>query len=258
MFGVVPKALWQRQSPADELNRISMGCQSLVLRKENRVIIVDAGLGDKWKDKERTIYGITPPSGELSPLRQALSLLDLKPADVTDVIVTHLHFDHAGGLTERQSNGQLTPTFNNARHWVQAEHLDWARSPTEKDRGSFPKENIDPLIEHDLFSLTRGEEELFQGIAVIPLHGHTRAMQGVLVQGDHPVFHPADLLPMRQHLNLPYIMAYDINPLETLNEKKRILALAAAKDWLLYFEHEANFTVGRVEMFGGKYRLGTA
>lgn len=258
MFGVVPKGLWERACPADEKNRIAMGCQSLVLRKDERVILIDSGLGDKWDAKGRSIYDIQDGPEQKSPLQHALSNLDISPIDVTDVVITHLHFDHAGGLTVKSEAGTLSPTFPRARHWVQSEHLDWARSPTEKDRGSFPSENIEPLVEADLFCLTRGEEELFSGLGVIPLYGHTKAMQAVLIEGEQPIFFPADLLPMKAHLHLPYIMAYDIEPLTTLAEKKRILARAQKEDWLLYLEHEPEETLGRVEMFGGKYRLGTA
>lgn len=256
MFGVVPKALWERSCPPDDANRIAMGCQCLLLKAKNRVVLIDAGLGDKWDDKSRHIYQIEKSDSILSPIEHALSEHSLKPEEVTDVVVTHLHFDHAGGLTKKNPEGRLVPTFAQARHWVQAEHLDWALSPTEKDRGSFPAENIAPLAEADLFTLTRGEEELFTGLGVIPMYGHTKAMQGVLLDGPQKIFYPADLLPMRPHLHLPFIMAYDIEPLTTLAEKKRLLAQAVREDWLLFLEHEAEVAYGRVEMFGGKYTLG--
>lgn len=256
MFGVVPKALWGRSCPSDDANRIAMGCQCLLLKGKDRVVLVDAGLGDKWDDKSRNIYQIEASVGNLSPLEQALSAYSVKPEEVTDVVVTHLHFDHAGGLTRRDSQGRLVPTFPRASHWIQAEHLDWALSPTEKDRGSFPAENIEPLAQADLFKLTRGEEELFTGLGVIPMYGHTKAMQGVLLDGPQKIFYPADLLPMRPHLHLPFIMAYDIEPLTTLAEKKRLLAQAVREEWILFLEHEAEVACGRVEMFGGKYTLG--
>ena len=235
-----------------------MACQSLVLSKDDRVILIDAGLGDKWSEKLRSIYDIAEGEGNSSPLVSALAGAGLKPEQVTDVIVTHLHFDHAGGLTVFDQAKNLRPTFPNARHWVQAEHLDWARSPTEKDRGSFPSENIEPLVQADLFALTRGEEELFSGIGVLPFYGHTKAMQGVLIQGSDPIFFAADLFPMKHHIHLPYIMAYDIAPLTTLEEKKQVLQRATKENWLLYLEHEPEMTLGRIEMFGGKPRLGTA
>lgn len=231
-----------------------MGCQVLLLRRDDRVILVDAGMGTKWDDKGRQIYALE--SDESDPLTHALSGHGLHLTDITDVIVTHLHFDHAGGLTRRDESGKLRPTFSQARHWVQADHLDWALSPTEKDRGSFPSENIEPLSQADLFHLVRGEESLMSGLELHPLHGHTRGMQAVLIESDPPVFYPADLLPMRAHLHLPYIMAYDIAPLVTLEEKKRYLRQAEREGWRIVFEHEPVGTSGRVEMFQGKYRLG--
>ncbi len=251
MFGVVPKALWEKQCPADQQNRIAMACQSLLLRRDDRVILIDAGLGSKWTSKQRAQYAIEPSAADA-----ALSQESLRDA-VTDVVVTHLHFDHAGGLTYRGEDGELRPCFPNARHWIQAEHLDWALSPTEKDRGSFPSENIAPLKDRDLFHLVRGEEEIFSGLQVMPLYGHTKAMQAVLIHGPRPLFFPADLLPMRAHLHLPYIMAYDIEPLTTLAEKKRVLDRAFRENWLLYLEHEPDGTLGAVTRFDGKYAWGT-
>lgn len=255
MFGVVPKTLWEKSCPADSKNRIEMGCQSILLRRPGQVILVDAGLGNKWDQKGRDIYAIEESPDHDSPLAGALAAHAITPQDVTDVIVTHLHFDHAGGLTYREGD-QLHCTFPNATHWVQAAHLDWARSPSEKDRGSFPSENIEPLVQADLFGLVRGEEQLFSGISVVPLHGHTKAMQAVLVAGDRSLFFPADLLPMSAHVHLPYIMAYDVEPLTTLKEKKQILSRAVKEGWLVTFEHEPEQTLGVIEMFGGKYRLG--
>ncbi len=251
MFGVVPKPLWEKSNPADTSNRIAMGCQSLLLRRANRVILIDSGLGEKWDRKRREIYAIESISAN-----SALAPFGLTSDDVTDVVLTHLHFDHAGGLTWTDHEGTPKPSFPNARHWIQADHLDWARSPSEKDRGSFPSENIEPLVQADLFHLVRGEEELFTGFRVMPLYGHTKAMQAILIHGDPPIFFPTDLLPMAPHLHLPFIMAYDIEPITTLREKEKYLALAAREGWQIYLQHEPIETLGRVEMFQGKYRLG--
>jgi glyoxylase-like metal-dependent hydrolase (beta-lactamase superfamily II) len=257
MFGIVPKPLWEKSNPADEKNRIAMGCQCLLLRKHERVILVDAGMGTKWEPKGREIYAMEADAPD--PAGHALAKHGLTAAQVTDVVITHLHFDHAGGLTHHNpETGELLPTFPNAKHWVQAVHLDWARSPTEKDRGSFPPENFEPLAKHDLLHLVRGQQSLLSGLEVIPLFGHTHGMQAVLIEGNPPIFYPADLLPMTAHLHLPFIMAYDIAPLTTLEEKKRLLARAVKEEWQVIFEHEPYETRGRVEMFHGKYRLGTA
>lgn len=254
MFGVVPKPLWERSCPADDRNRIAMGCQVLLLREGRRTVLIDAGMGTKWDARGRDIYAL---EASPDPLREALARHGLQPRDITDVIITHFHFDHAGGLTEWR-DGKLVPTFEQARHWVQEDHLTWALSPTEKDRGSFPSENIQPLIQADQIEVVRGQQILFRGLEVYPLHGHTRAMQAVLLEGDSPTFFPADLVPMSAHLHLPYLMAYDIAPLVTLEEKKRFLARAVSEGWRLVFEHEPLETWGTVEMFQGKYRLGKA
>lgn len=257
MFGIVPKPLWERSCPADQKNRIAMGCQCLLLRRPGRVVVVDAGMGTKWEPKAREIYALESKHAE--PVAFALKAHGLSPDEVTDVVITHLHFDHAGGLTRLDPNtGALVPTFPKARHWVQADHLDWARSPTEKDRGSFPPENFEPLAKADLLHLVRGEQCLMSGLQVMPLFGHTHAMMGLLIEGDTPIFYPADLIPMSAHLHLPFIMAYDIAPLVSLEEKKRLLARAVSEGWELIFEHEPYETRGPVEMFQGKYRLGRA
>lgn len=266
MFGIVPKPLWEKSCPADQKNRIAMGCQCLLLRRPEspsdgrsgeRVVIVDAGMGSKWEPMGREIYALE--SAHPDPVAHALGAHGLTPEDVTDVVITHLHFDHAGGLTRHDpASAELVPTFPRARHWVQAAHLDWARSPTEKDRGSFPPENFEPLAKADLLHLVRGEECLMSGLQVIPLFGHTHAMMGLLIEASTPIFYPADLIPMSAHLHLPFIMAYDIAPLVTLEEKKRLLARAVREGWELIFEHEPYETRGPVEMFQGKYRLGRA
>ena len=216
-------------------------------------MLVDTGMGRRWTERERERFGVDPGR----PLSEALGERELCPEDITDVLLTHLHFDHAGGLTSRDADGHLQPTFGNARHWIQSEHLDWARGPIEKERGSFPQENIEPIVQADLFALTRGEEELFRGIRVLPLYGHTKAMQAVLIDGERPIFYPADLVPLKAHLYLSNIMAYDVEPLTTLREKKRYLKQALKNNWLVYFEHEPTETFGAIEMFGGEYRLGT-
>lgn len=254
MFGVVPKGVWQRDIPCDNRNRIAMGCQSLLLQREGRCILIDAGLGTKLSEESRESYATEedPPEG----LSGSLQRLGLSAAEITDVIITHLHFDHAGGLTYKDQEEKLRPTFPNARHWIQAQHLDWARSDAEKQRGSFPAENIEPLAAADLFSLVRGEQELFRDLSLLVLHGHTKAMQAVLINGERPLFFATDLLPTRAHLRSSCVMAYDIEPLKTLREKQRYLELAADNGWLVYLQHEPSATWGPIERFRGDYRLG--
>lgn len=254
MFGVVPKTLWQRSIEPDDLNRIPLACNCLLLRREERIILIDSGMGDKWNEKLRDIY--CTEEFPTPTIVESLAKLGIQPEAVTDVIVTHLHFDHSGGLTRAKPDGSLEPTFLQARHWIQSQHLDWALKPSEKDRGSFPLENIEPIVQADLFCLTRGTEELFTGLSVHLLNGHTKAMQAVLIDGDRPLFYPADLVPTTAHLHLPYIMAYDNHPLQTLEEKKFFLDQAVEHDWLLSFEHDADINLASIERFQGRYRVG--
>lgn len=266
MFGIIPKPLWGKRVSVDENNRIAMGCQCLLIRDDTRVILVDAGMGSKWSAKDQKIYALEHPKSGIgnesknsvsSNLERALFVHGLQLKDVTDVLVTHLHFDHAGGLTRLNVEDQLEPTFPQARHWIQASHLDWARNPSDKDKGSFLCQDIDPLVSHDLFTLVRGEEVLWSGIQVIPLAGHTRGMQAVLIDGNPKLFYPTDLLPMTAHLHLPYIMAYDIEPLITIQEKKCWLKEASLGGWHTVFEHEPTQTLGCIVEYQGRYQLST-
>lgn len=255
MFGVIPKPLWEKSCPADHRNRIALGCQCLLLRGDGRVVVVDAGLGGKLEARSREIYAMDTA---IAPMEQALAAHGLTPAQVTDVVITHLHFDHAGGLTQHADDGSLKPVFPHAHHWVQADHLDYARGPWERERGSFPPENFEPLARRGLLRVVRGEEILLAGLQVIPLQGHTRAMQALLIDGDPPLFYPADLIPTQAHLQLSFVMAYDIAPLITIEEKRRHLERAAREGWEILFGHEPYETRGTIEMFQGKYRLGRA
>lgn len=203
VFGTVPREEWGPMATPDSRNRILLGSQALLLtdQEAGRVVLVDAGLGDKFStgDRERLALDERPAPSLLDSLKTR----GLSRHDITDVVITHLHFDHAGGLTYDDSGGRLAPTFPSARHWIQARHLDWARSEVGNIRGAFPRENIDPLWQSGLFALTRGEEELFRGLRVLPLNGHTKAMQAVLVEGEPPLLFASDLFPIRGPANNP-------------------------------------------------------
>lgn len=238
MFGVVPKNLWAKAYPhVDEQNRIEMTSRAMLLRGNGRTVVVDAGCGEKLGEKLEAIYGIdrTRPG-----LVAELARHGVEPGEVTDVIYTHLHFDHAGGSTRFDENGSAVPVFENARHYVQKEHLAWARNPTEKDRASFMPENWEPVVERNLLETTDGDGELLPGIEVRVVNGHTRAMQMVVVDGGDGggLLFCADLIPMAPHVSLPYIMGYDNFPLTTLEEKKRIIPEAYERGWLLALEHD--------------------
>lgn len=250
MFGVVPRPLWSRTNPPDERNRIDMGLTCMVCRWEDRVILVDAGIGEKFEPRLAEIYRIDHSEFDLE---RSLARLDLRPSDVTDVVLTHLHFDHAGGLTKPGPE----PTFPQARHFVQKRHLEWALAPSAKDKGSFLEDDFRPLLQNGLLETVDGPGELFPGLWVHPLDGHTPAMQAVLLDGDPPLFFAADLLPTTTHLHLPYIMAYDVQPLITVTEKEQYLRRAVEEGWTVVFEHDADVACGTVERFKGRYQLGS-
>lgn len=244
MFGVVPKALWGKAyHPGDELNRIPLAARPLLIRFDDRIILVDTGNGSKMPEKLRKIYNIDTTK---SSINLALQRFGLKPTDITDVILTHLHFDHSGGAAEIL-NGKIQPAFPNAKYYVQKEHFDWAVKPTDKDKASFFPENYMPLSESGVLHLLDGPGELFKGISVLPVNGHTSSMQLVkITDGNESALFCADLIATSAHIPVPFVMGYDNNPLTTLEEKKKILPLAYEDRWTLIFEHDAFMQAGKV------------
>lgn len=237
MFGVVPKAIWSKAyHPGDEKNRIPLSAQPLLVRWNDNIMLIDTGNGDKFNEKFAKIYDLDK---ERSSIINALKPHDVKPEDVTHVLLTHLHFDHVGGATKYEEN-ELVPTFPNAKHYVQKEQLEWANDPTEKDRASFQKEHYEPLLAEGLLETIDGEGELFPGITVYPVFGHTHAMQVVkLTDEKETVLYCADVMPTSAHIHIPFVMGYDNLPLETIKEKKRFLPQAYEENWTLVFEHDA-------------------
>jgi len=245
MFGVVPKTLWSRPHPPDERNRIQMVTRCLLVRGEGRVVVVDTGMGDDWTVKERDIYAIE--NGQRS-IVAALGEHGVVPDDVTDVVFTHLHFDHVGGAVIRRGE-RHDPTFPRARHHVQSAHLDWALDPTERDRRSFREETFVPLRDAGLLALADGPGEIIPGIAVDPTRGHTIGHQVVRIgEGEGSVVFCGDLIPTAAHLPTPWVMSYDLQPVLTMQEKEELLAQAADGRWILVMEHDPDHpavTVGR-------------
>lgn len=237
MFGVVPKNLWERAyAPADPKNRIPMAAKAMLIRNGDQVILVDTGNSPFMAPKLLDIYGID--FSEYT-IEGSLSKLGVKPEDITDVILTHAHFDHAGGAVIETAEG-LLPRFRQATYYLQKQHLAWAQQPSVKDRASFMPEMFLPLAEHGVLELTDGEDELFPGIHVLPMHGHTPFMQTVLVtDGSKTLYYPADLMPTGAHVPVPYGMAYDNHPLTTIEEKQKIHPRMVDEQWIVVFEHDA-------------------
>ncbi len=253
MFGVVPKVLWSKTNPADELNRIQLALRTLVIKGEGRIIIVDAGVGTKMNEKLQKIYNVNHQKHDLE---QGLAEKGIRFDQITDVIITHLHFDHVGGATFLD-NGQLKPTFPNAKYYVQGEQWYWANNPSEKDRASYMPENFKPIEEAGQLVELDGPRELFPGIEVLVMYGHTHGMQlPKISDGKTTLLYCADLIPTASHIPLPYIMAYDNNPMITLQEKKRLLPQAVKENWILVFEHDPFRPAGTVVETEKGFKLG--
>lgn len=243
MFGVVPKALWQRTNPADDKNRIALAARSLLIEDGNRLILIDTGMGSKQDERFFRHYGLW---GSHS-LEKSLGAVGFSPDEITDVFLTHLHFDHCGGAVQwnkKRTGYELA--FRNATYWSNKTHWEWATQPNVREKASFLSENLLPIEKSGRlrFVSTSGaaftaESEL--GFGILFVDGHTeKQMIPHIVYKDKTIVFVADLLPTAGHLPLPYIMGYDVRPLETLKEKKTFLAQAADNDFLLFMQHDAH------------------
>lgn len=238
MFGIVPKRLWAKQHPPDENNLCTWTMRCLLIETGTRKILVDCGLGNKQDERWRSFF---EPHGE-DTLHGSLAKAGVAASDITDVFLTHLHFDHCGGAVEKTADGRLAPAFPNATYWSNERQWDWALHPNEKEAASFLVENFVPLQEAGLLELLPVSEGLLEwlpGISVGFVHGHTEAMMTLHIetQDDYLVY-CADLLPSSFHVPMPWVMAYDVRPLATLAEKASLLTKAADGNWRLVFEHD--------------------
>lgn len=235
MFGIVPWVFWSKTNPPDDRQRIDLAARCWLIKGGGRVILVDDGNGSKWNEKLKDIYKL---DNTVSDLFSSLKKHQVSPEDVTDVILTHLHFDHAGGSTILK-DGVLVPSFPHARYYVQKKHWELSQKPTDKDRGSFMNDDFMPLMEHHVLELVDGEFEIFPGIDLIVCNGHTSAQQlPKISDGKTTMLFCCDLIPTASHVPFPYIMGYDVRPLVTLEEKKKILPRACEEKWILFLEHD--------------------
>lgn len=252
MFGVVPKTLWNKTNPADEQNRIQLALRTMVIRDAKRTILVDTGVGHKMNEKLSRIYNVDHSRYDLV---SGLHEKGIAPEDVTDVIVTHMHFDHIGGATYYDGD-RLQLTFPNAQYYVQGEQWYWANHPSDKDRASYMPENFTPIEAAGKLTQLDGPKELFPGIELLVMYGHTPGMQlPKISDGKTTLLYCADLMPTASHIPLPYIMGYDNHPLTTLEEKKRLLPKAVRENWILVFEHDPFRAAGTVEATEKGFRL---
>jgi len=244
MFGIIPWVLWSKSMKPDERQRIDLAARCLLVSGNGKNILVDDGNGTKLTSKQRDIYKLN--DGD-SNLESSLAIHGLTPDDITDVLLTHLHFDHAGGSTKREE-GEIVPAFRNARYYVQKDHWKLATNPSDKDRGSFMPDDYLPLMEHGVLELVDGEGELFPGIDLILCHGHTNAQQlPKISDGKNTLLFCCDLFPTLHHVAYPYVMGYDLRPMVTIEEKKKILPRAFDEQWLLALEHDPEIEAIRVK-----------
>ncbi len=253
MFGVVPKPLWERRIPADERNRIQLGMRCLLIEHDIGLVLIDTGAGDKETEKFYDIYGIEN-RGSPTRLQDGLAQLGYAPDDVTLVINSHLHFDHAGGNTVRDSGGALRPAFPKARYVVQRGEYEYATHTNERTAASYFEHNFVPVNEAGAYDFVDGEADIVAGIRAIPTPGHTPHHHGLLIESDgERAFYLADLVPTTAHLPLAWIMGYDVEPLVTLETKRRILRRAVDEDWLMIFEHDARTPWTKIAHDGKTY-----
>ena len=244
MFGIVPKSLWNKLNPSDDENRIEMALRSLLIMDDKHKILVDTGIGTKFSEKYQEIYKIDQSKYNII---SSLEKYNLETKDITDVILTHLHLDHAGGAVYNEGNKHKL-TFPNAAHYVQKKHHGWALKPSKKDSGSFIREDFKTIEDQGKLRLVDGYAKILPNIDVIISDGHTIGLQLVKISdGINTLIYSSDLIPFTSHIKIPYIPSYDIDPLTTIEEKEKLLARACNGDWTLFFEHDPVTEAVKVE-----------
>lgn len=256
MFGVVPKTLWNRKIESDEKNRILMATRCLLIRSKStgRLYLVDNGCGDKFDDKMQQIYSLNFNHSELV---RSLNAVGVSPSDITDMVFTHLHFDHCGGTTTYDEQGNLKHRFENATYHVNKRHWHTATHPNAREKASFLPENIKPIGESDRLNLVEDNHTFEEGFATVPMDGHTIGQQlPFLHDSNRTIVYGADLLPTHAHVPLPWIMGYDMFPQQTLQEKEPFLQEAAANKWFIYMEHDAYNEIITIKQKDGRFSAG--
>ncbi|HRI27595.1 MAG TPA: MBL fold metallo-hydrolase [Chitinophagales bacterium] len=246
MFGVVPKTIWQHLNPPDADNLCTWAMRCLLIETDGKRILIDTGLGNKQTDKFFSYY---QPHGT-DTLTDSLRQLGLTPNDITDVLLTHLHFDHVGGAVTKNAAGELVPAFPNATYWSNQPHWQWATYPNEREKASFLKENFVPLLEQNRIQWLTDGAYLCPGVYVRFVYGHTEAMMipHIELPNGKTLVYMADLIASSAHVRIPYVMAYDVRPLQTLVEKKDFLYKAATHNHFLFFEHDPRHACATVRL----------
>ncbi|MDR9415764.1 MAG: MBL fold metallo-hydrolase [Gracilimonas sp.] len=255
MFGVVPKTLWARHLPADEHNRIPMTMRCLLVKsnKSGKLYLIDNGAGTKFNDKMEKIYQL---DHDQKNLQDSFSYHGFSFEDVTDIIFTHLHFDHCGGTTFLDTDNTLQHTFPNATYHIVEKHWKNATDPNAREKASFLPDNINPIKNTGRLNLVLEQHEYEAGLSTIPANGHTLGQQLPVIKGDNKtIVFVADLLPTHVHVPLPWVMGYDMYPVQTLKEKDWFLEQASEKNWYLYLEHDAEIEMIQVNKSEGRFSV---
>lgn len=262
MFGTVPKVLWQKNHPADAENRIPMEARALLLVSSDKKILIDTGNGDsfieKYGEKMGTkfsqMYAMDPHGPNL---KKSLANLNIKPSDITDVILTHLHFDHCGGSTEANENSLIVPTFKNATYYVQHSNYMNALNPNKREKASYLKANFEPLMTAKVLKLlTTDTDENLPNIRFFVSDGHTQGHQSVIIADDHQqLIYCGDVIPTASHIRSAWVMGYDLNPLKIMDEKNKLLQLSQNKKTYYFFEHDPYCDLATVQINNDDYQV---
>jgi len=252
MHGVVPKTLWEKTSPADEKNRIKLVTRHLLLVSDTKKILIDTGSGVNWDEKFIKIFNIDYSRYSLFT---ELKKLNINTDEITDVIITHLHFDHIGGAVIFE-NGKPIPAFSNATYHVQKKQYEWGLNPSERDRASYFKERYVTLNNEGVLKQYDGNFDFDDNISFLEVNGHTPSQQLIkITDSSSTLLYCADLIPLASHIKLPYIMGYDLLPLVTLSEKKKLLKQATDENWHLFFEHDPYLAAATIKLGERGYEL---
>ncbi|PKL81568.1 MAG: MBL fold metallo-hydrolase [Ignavibacteriae bacterium HGW-Ignavibacteriae-3] len=243
MFGIIPKPLWSKSNPADEMNRVSLNARNLLLVSDSRKILIDTGIGSGWDEKFAKIYRLDQSN---NTAQSSLERIGINSDDITDVLLTHLHFDHTGGSTIFQ-DGKWIPAYPNAKYYIQKRHFEWAINPSERDKGSFIQDRFVPVHNEGLFHFIDGDVPFDDEIDFITINGHTFFQQMIKIHdSSNTILYCGDLFPFTSHIPIPYVMGYDLQPLITVQEKKKILPRAVEEKWKLFFEHDPKVIMATV------------
>lgn len=253
MFGVVPKVLWQRTNEPDESNRILLGLNCLLLKTKNDNILVDTGVGQNFDEKFAGMFCIKQDKDDL---HQGLAAHGLSPADITKVVMTHLHFDHCGGNCKLDESGQEVAVFQNAVYYIRQGEFEYANNPDPRSQGSYLKKNWQALEKSGQIELNKEDAEIIPGVSVELAAGHTRDHQIVKIRSENKTAcFLADLVPTQSHLKTPYVMGYDLYPKTTMEVKAGVLKQAFEENWLLLFEHSPNVKAGYLVEKEGRFQI---